>query len=218
MPLHALAAPAPLRLLYCLLQCLVVDGVDVVPEVHAVLDRIGAFTHAIRSGAKTGVTGKPLTDVVSIGIGGSYLGVEYVYEALRKDSTAAGAAEDRKLRFLANVDPVDVARALEGLNPETTLVVVISKTFTTAETILNAKTCKDWLVRSLTGAAGAAAGVTPESIVAAHMCAVSTNIPATTAFGINPDNVFGFWDWVGGRYSVCSAVGMLPLSLHYSAW
>jgi len=183
----------------------------VVPEVHAVLDHIAAFAERVRSGSWKGVTGKPLTDIVSIGIGGSYLGVEYVYEALRKDSAGAAGAEGRRLHFLANVDPVDVARACEGFDPETTLVIVISKTFTTAETMLNARTLRDWLVRSLT-ASGTA---TEAAIVAAHMVAVSTNLPATTAFGIAAENVFGFWDWVGGRYSVCSAVGMLPLSLHY---
>ena len=111
-----------------------VDGIDVVPAVHEVLGRINAFTDRVRSGAWKGATGKALTDVVSIGIGGSYLGVEFVAEALRRDISGGGAAaaEGRRLRFLANVDPVDVARALEGLNPETTLVVVISKTFTTA--------------------------------------------------------------------------------------
>jgi len=138
--------------------------------------------------------------------------VEFVYEALRKEASAAAACDGRRLRFLANVDPVDVSRACEGLDPETTLVVVISKTFTTAETVLNAKTLRDWLVRSISATAP---GVSQAAMVAHHVAAVSTNIPATTAFGINPDNVFGFWDWVGGRYSVCSAVGVLPLALHY---
>jgi len=140
----------------------------------------------------------------------SYLGVEYVYEALRKDSSAGPACSGRTLRFLANVDPTDVARALEGLDPEQTLVVVISKTFTTAETMLNARTAREWLLAGL-----GAAGVTPSAIVAAHMCAVSTAVPLVTAFGISPEAIFGFWDWVGGRYSVCSAVGVLPLSLHF---
>jgi glucose-6-phosphate isomerase len=184
---------------------MVIDGANVVPEVHSVLDRIHAFVAQVRDGKALGVTGKPLTDV----------GVEYVYESLRRESSSAAAAEGRKLRFLANVDPVDVSRALEGLNPETTLVIVISKTFTTAETMLNAKTMRQWLVRSLGG--GSAAGANEAEIVAKHMAAVSTNIPATTAFGINSERVFGFWDWVGGRYSVCSAVGMLPLSLHFGS-
>jgi glucose-6-phosphate isomerase len=139
------------------------------------------------------------------------LGVEYVYQALRRDSTAAGFAEGRNLRFLANVDPVDVGLALENLDPASTLVIIISKTFTTAETMLNAKTVRDWLVRSLASSGDAT------KVVSAHMAAVSTNLTATNAFGISSDRVFGFWDWVGGRYSVCSAVGMLPLSLHFGA-
>lgn len=183
-----------------------VDGKDVVPEVHQVLKRITNFTNEVRSGKRLGHTGKPLTDVVSIGIGGSYLGPEFVYEAMKTYGPACKAASGRKLRFLANVDPIDVDRALEGLNPETTLVVVISKTFTTAETMLNAKTVKDWLLKGLNN--------DPKAI-AKHMCAVSTNISAAEEFGIDKDNVFGFWDWVGGRFSVCSAVGALPLSLQY---
>jgi glucose-6-phosphate isomerase len=127
-----------------------------------------------------------------------------VYEALRMDPTAHKAAEGRRLRFLANVDPVDVARATEGLEPETTLVVVISKTFTTAETMLNARTMRKWIVDAL----GADA-------VGKHFVAVSTNVEGVTKFGIDSMNVFGFWDWVGGRFSVCSAVGVVPLSLQY---
>lgn len=184
----------------------IVDGKDVVPEVHGVLKRIAAFADEVRSGKRLGHTGKPLTDVVSIGIGGSYLGPEFVYEAMRTYAPAAKSASGRRLRFLANVDPIDVDRALEGLNPETTLVVVISKTFTTAETMLNAKTVKEWLLKGLGGDSKA---------IAKHMCAVSTNIPAVEEFGIAKENVFGFWDWVGGRFSVCSAVGALPLALQY---
>jgi hypothetical protein len=108
------------------------------------------------------------------------------------------------------VDPVDVSRAVEGLDPEATLVVVISKTFTTAETMLNARTLKDWLLKSL-----ASSGASDADIISKHVVACSSNIPATTSFGIAPANVFGFWDWVGGRYSVCSAVGVVPLALHY---
>lgn len=181
-----------------------VDNVDVVPAVHETLDKIKAFSEKVRSGEWVGATGKPLTDVIAIGIGGSYLGPEFVFEALRMDPTAAAAASGRRLRFLANVDPVDAARAREGLNPETTLVLVISKTFTTAETMLNARTIRAWIVDAL----GADA-------VSKHMVAVSTNLKAVEEFGINPDNAFGFWDWVGGRYSVSSAVGVAPLSLQY---
>ncbi len=182
-----------------------VDGVDVVAQVHEVLGRIRTFSEEVRTGRRRGATGKTLVNVVSIGIGGSYLGPEFVAEALRTDPASAKAAAGRQLRFLANVDPIDVTRSLEGLDPARTLVVVVSKTFTTAETMLNARTVGAWLVKAR-GAKG----------VAKHMVAVSTNLQEVAAFGIDPANAFGFWDWVGGRYSVCSAVGMLPLSLQYS--
>ena len=180
------------------------DGTDVVDEVHGVLDKIRAFAEKVRSGEWVGATGRPLTDVVSIGIGGSYLGPEFVHEAFRTDPDCARSAEGRRLRFLANVDPIDVARNLEGLNPETTLVVVVSKTFTTAETMLNARTVRQWLTARL-----------GEGSVAKHMVAVSTNLDGVQQFGIDRENAFGFWDWVGGRYSVCSAVGVVPLALQY---
>uniref|UniRef100_A0A7S4WD97 Glucose-6-phosphate isomerase n=1 Tax=Alexandrium monilatum TaxID=311494 RepID=A0A7S4WD97_9DINO len=182
-----------------------VDGKNVVPEVHSVLDAMKAFSDKVRAGQFVGYTGKPLTDVVCIGIGGSYLGVEFVFEALKTDPTAAAAAKGRNLRFLANVDPIDVKRALAGLSAETTLVIVISKTFTTAETMLNARTIKAWLVKELG----------TEAAIAKHVVACSTALEKTKAFGIDSSNVFGFWDWVGGRFSVCSAVGVLPLSLQY---
>lgn len=181
-----------------------VDGVNVVPAVHEVLDHIRMFSDKVRSGEWLGATGKPLTDVVAVGIGGSYLGPEFVFEALRMHPESNVAAEGRRLRFLANVDPVDVARAREGLNPETTLVIVISKTFTTAETMLNARTMRAWIVDAM-----------GTDSVAKHMVAVSTNLKGVEAFGIDPKNAFGFWDWVGGRYSVSSAVGIAPLALQY---
>lgn len=184
-----------------------VAGVDVSSEVHKVLNGMKVFVDKVRSGSFKGYTGKALTDVVCIGIGGSYLGVEFVFEGLRTNSEAAKQAAGRRTRFLANVDPIDIARATEGLNPETTLVVIISKTFTTAETMLNAKCIKDWILKGFNGDASA---------IGKHMCAVSTNIKATSEFGISSENVFGFWDWVGGRFSVCSAVGVLPLALQYS--
>jgi len=177
---------------------------DVVPQVHRVLDQILRFSDSVRGDLLVGATGRPLRDIVCIGIGGSYLGAEFVVEALKTDPTARSASSGRRLRFLANVDPVAVERALTGLEPASTLVIVISKTFTTAETMLNAKTVRKWLVDDL-----------GKDAVSRHMCAVSTNLDATTAFGISPDNVFEMWDWVGGRYSVCSAVGMLPLSIFY---
>jgi len=182
-----------------------VDGKNVVPEVHAVLDAMKAFSEKVRSGSFVGYTGKPLTDVVCIGIGGSYLGVEFVFEALKTEPAAAEAAKGRRLRFLANVDPIDVSRALEGLKAETTLVIIISKTFTTAETMLNARTIKAWLIKELG----------TDAAIAKHVVACSTALPKTKAFGIDDANVFGFWDWVGGRFSVCSAVGVLPLALQY---
>ncbi|KAK8969479.1 Glucose-6-phosphate isomerase, cytosolic 1 [Platanthera guangdongensis] len=180
------------------------DGRNVVPDVWNVLEKIGDFAKRVRNGSWVGETGKPLKDVVSVGIGGSFLGPLFVHTALQTDPEAAESAKDRQLRFLANVDPVDVARSIVGLNPETTLVVVVSKTFTTAETMLNARTLRKWISDSLG----------PQA-VAKHMVAVSTNLTLVEKFGIDPSNAFAFWDWVGGRYSVCSAVGVLPLSLQY---
>ena len=181
-----------------------VDGEDIIPDVHRVQADIRHYSNQVRAGKITGVTGKALKNIIAIGIGGSYLGPEFVYEALRTDKSAAKAADGRKLKFLANVDPIDVTRALEDCDPEETLVIVISKTFTTAETMLNAKTVRAWLKKNL-----------GEAAVAKHMIAVSTNLKAVESFGIDPKNTFGFWDWVGGRYSVWSAVGILPLALHF---
>ncbi|CAM8943055.1 unnamed protein product [Rhodiola kirilowii] len=180
------------------------DGKNVVPEVWKVLDKIQEFTEKIRSGSWVGATGEKLTNVVAIGIGGSFLGPLFVHTALQTDMEAAESAKGRQLRFLANVDPIDVARNLKGLEPATTLVVVVSKTFTTAETMLNARTLKEWIIAALG----------PDAVTK-HMVAVSTNLVLVEKFGIDPNNAFGFWDWVGGRYSVCSAVGVLPLSLQY---
>jgi glucose-6-phosphate isomerase len=180
------------------------DGKNVVLYVWDVLDKIRDFTEKIRSGSWVGETGKALKDVIAIGIGGSFLGPLFVHTALQTDPEAAESAKGRQLRFLANVDPIDVAKNITGLNPETTLVVVVSKTFTTAETMLNARTLREWISSSLG----------PQA-VAKHMVAVSTNLTLVEKFGIDPKNAFAFWDWVGGRYSVCSAVGVLPLSLQY---
>ncbi|CAA6657590.1 unnamed protein product [Spirodela intermedia] len=180
------------------------NGNNVVPDVWNVLDKIKSFTESVRNGSWVGATGKALQDVVSVGIGGSFLGPLFVHTALQTDGEASESAKGRQLRFLANVDPIDVARSTAGLNPETTLVVVVSKTFTTAETMLNARTLREWISSALG----------PQS-VAKHMVAVSTNIELVEKFGIDPNNAFAFWDWVGGRYSVCSAVGVLPLSLQY---
>lgn len=180
------------------------DGKNVVPDVWQVLDKIKDFSERVRSGAWVGATGKALENVIAIGIGGSFLGPLFVHTALQTDPEAAQFASGRKLHFLANVDPIDVARNIAGLNPETTLVVVVSKTFTTAETMLNARTIREWI----------SAALGPQA-VAKHMVAVSTNLTLVEKFGIDPNNAFAFWDWVGGRYSVCSAVGVLPLSLQY---
>ncbi|KAL7261952.1 hypothetical protein ACSBR1_000364 [Camellia fascicularis] len=180
------------------------DGKNVVPDVWNVLDKIRDFSERVRSGSWVGATGKALTNVIAIGIGGSFLGPLFVHTALQTDPEAIECARGRQLRFLANVDPIDVARNITGLNPETTLVVVVSKTFTTAETMLNARTLREWISSALG----------PEA-VSKHMVAVSTNLTLVEKFGIDPKNAFAFWDWVGGRYSVCSAVGVFPLSLQY---
>jgi len=187
---------------------IMVDGADAVQQVNEVLDKIKDFADRVRSGAWQGATGKKLVNVISIGIGGSYLGPEFVYEALRCDPECSVAAKGRTLKFLANVDPVDVARATEGLDPEETLVIVVSKSFTTAETMLNARTMRDWLFRGMPS-------IPQENVTRQHIIALSSEVEKAAAFGILPENVFGFWNWVGGRFSVCSAVGVMPLSLHY---
>jgi glucose-6-phosphate isomerase len=173
---------------------IVVDGVDVVPEVHAVLDRMAQFSDAVRSGAWKGHTGRRIRNVVNIGIGGSDLGPVMAYEALRHYS-------DRELtfRFVSNVDGTDFVEATRDLDPEETLFIVASKTFTTLETMTNARTAREWALAGLGG---------DEAAVARHFVAVSTNAGKVAEFGIDTDNMFGFWDWVGGRYSMDSAVGL----------
>ena len=189
---------------------LVVDGVDVVAQVHEVLDKIYAFADRVRSGAWLGVTGKPIATVVNIGIGGSDLGPVMVYEALKPY-----VAEHLECRFVSNIDPTDVAEKTKGLDPETTLFIVASKTFTTLETLTNARMARDWLLRELraTGAIDASAEAELDAI-GKHFVAVSTALDKVAAFGIDPQNAFGFWDWVGGRYSVDSAVGT-PLAIAF---
>ncbi|KAJ0025269.1 hypothetical protein Pint_08941 [Pistacia integerrima] len=195
------------------------DGKNVVPEVWKVLDKIQEFSEKVRSGSWVGATGKSLKDVIAVGIGGSFLGPLFVHTALQTDPEAIKSSRGRQLRFLANVDPVDVAKSIAGLNPETTLVVVVSKTFTTAETMLNARTLREWISAALglikISFIQNTQGFGKPSAVAKHMVAVSTNLTLVEKFGIDPNNAFAFWDWVGGRYSVCSAVGVLPLSLQY---
>ncbi len=170
-----------------------VDGQDVVPEVHAVLDRMAAFADQLRNGSWKGHTGKRIRTVINIGIGGSYLGPEMAYLALRSHS-------DRTLdfRFVSNVDGANFTEATQGLDPAETLFIVSSKTFTTLETMTNAATARQWIVDALG----------TDAAVARHFVAVSTNIPAVKEFGIDPANTFGFWDWVGGRYSMDSAIGL----------
>ncbi|MGL4831093.1 MAG: glucose-6-phosphate isomerase [Propionibacteriaceae bacterium] len=179
-----------------------IDGDDVVPAVHEVLQRVYTFADKVRSGEWVGVTGKRIETIVNIGIGGSDLGPVMVYEAL-KPYVRAGLT----CRFISNIDPTDVAETTADLNPETTLFIVASKTFTTLETLTNARLAKAWLLQRLT-ATGAISDVAGEKeAVARHFVAVSTALGKVAEFGIDPDNAFGFWDWVGGRYSVDSAIG-----------
>ena len=173
-------------------QPLLVDGQDVSADVHAVLDRMGAFAERVRSGEWKGATGQRIRTVVNIGIGGSDLGPAMAYLALR-----AFSDRDLSFRFVSNVDPTDLAEAVRDLDPATTLFIVASKTFTTLETMTNAEAARTWLVNDLG----------PDS-VSHHFVAVSTNAKAVDAFGIDTANMFGFWDWVGGRYSMDSAIGL----------
>jgi len=171
-----------------------VDGVDVVPEVHKVLEAMGAFADRIRSGEWKGFTGKKIKNVINVGIGGSDLGPVMAYEALRHYS-------DRSLtfRFVSNVDGTDFAEAVHDLDPSETLFIISSKTFTTLETMTNAGSAREWILAGLGGDIKA---------VASHFVAVSTNADKVSAFGIDTANMFGFWDWVGGRYSMDSAIGL----------
>jgi len=175
-------------------RSLLVDGVDVVKEVHAVLDRMGAFADRVRSGEWTGNTGKPIRNVVNIGIGGSDLGPVMAYEALRHFSR-----RDMTFRFVSNVDGTDFAECTHDLDPEETLFVIASKTFTTLETMTNARTAREWALAGLGG---------DEAAIAKHFVAVSTNAGEVAKFGIDTENMFGFWEWVGGRYSMDSAIGL----------
>jgi glucose-6-phosphate isomerase len=168
------------------------DGHDVVPDVHDVLDRMARFSDEVRSAERTGATGKRLTNVVNIGIGGSDLGPAMAAVALD-----AFVDRDLDLRFVSNVDAADIHLKLRGLDPAETLVIVASKTFTTLETMTNARSARSWLVEAL-----------DEDAVQHHFVALSTNAEEVAKFGIDADNVFGFWDWVGGRYSVDSAIGL----------
>lgn len=170
-----------------------VDGVDVVPEVHAVLDKMSEFSERVRSGEWKGYTGKRIKNVINIGIGGSDLGPVMAYEALKHYS-----ARDMTFRFVSNVDGTDFAEATRDLDPEETLFIISSKTFTTLETMTNAHTAREWFL----------AHAHDESAIAKHFVAVSTNADAVSKFGIDTANMFVFWDWVGGRYSMDSAIGL----------
>jgi glucose-6-phosphate isomerase len=174
-----------------------VDGDNVVPEVHAVLDRMAAFSNRVRSGEWKGHTGKRIRNVINIGIGGSDLGPVMAYEALKHYSL-----RDMTFRFVSNVDGTDFAEAVVDFDPSETLFIVSSKTFTTLETITNAQSARAWLVKGLGG---------DESSVAKHFVAVSTNAEGVAKFGIDTANMFGFWDWVGGRYSMDSAIGLATM-------
>jgi glucose-6-phosphate isomerase len=176
---------------------LTVDGQDVVADVHEVLDKMGDFTDRLRSGAWTGATGERIKTVVNIGIGGSDLGPAMVYDALRHYADAGISA-----RFVSNVDPADLVAKLDGLDPATTLFIVASKTFSTLETLTNATAARRWLVEALGDAA-----------VSKHFVAVSTNAKLVDDFGIDTANMFGFWDWVGGRYSVDAAIGLSVMAV-----
>lgn len=171
---------------------LIVDGVDVAAEVHQVLDRMGSFAKAVRSGKWRGATGKRITAVVNIGIGGSDLGPAMAYEALR-----AYSKRGMTFRFVSNVDPTDISEAIGDLDPARTLFIIASKTFSTLETMTNGRAARSWLVDAL-----------GEKAVSKHFVAVSSNSELVEAFGIDRANMFGFWDWVGGRYSMDAAIGL----------
>ena len=170
-----------------------VDGENVVPQIHAVLDKMAAFSDKVRSGGWKGHTGKPVRNVVNIGIGGSDLGPVMAYEALKHY-----ALRGLTFRFVSNIDGTDLAEAVLGLDAEETLFIIASKTFTTLETMTNAHTARDWTLKTLKD----------PTAVARHFVALSTNAAEVKKFGIDTANMFGFWDWVGGRYSMCSAIGL----------
>jgi len=182
---------------------ILVDGKNVVPEVHAVLDKMAAFSERIRSGQWQGFTGKTIRNVVNIGIGGSDLGPVMAYEALKHYSASEAqrhySERDMTFRFVSNVDGLDFVEATRDLDPAETLFIVSSKTFTTLETMTNAETARDWILKGIGG---------DRAAVAKHFVAVSTNGEKVSAFGIDTANMFGFWDWVGGRYSMDSAIGL----------
>lgn len=179
-----------------------VDGQDAIADVHAVLAKVYDFADRVRSGEWTGITGKPVETIVNVGIGGSDLGPVMAYEALKPF-----VQEGLECRFISNIDPTDAGETTKGLDPETTLVIVASKTFTTLETITNAKVVREWFLGTLRERGLATDEAGEKEAIAKHFVAVSTALDKVAEFGIDPDNAFGFWSWVGGRYSVDSAVG-----------
>jgi glucose-6-phosphate isomerase len=172
---------------------ILVDGADVMPQVNQVLEKIRRFSQAVRSGQWTGYSGKTITDVVNIGIGGSDLGPKMVTTALKPYGKPG-----MRVHFVSNVDGTDIAETLKQVDPERTLFLIASKTFTTQETMTNAHTARQWFLET----------ARDEAAIARHFVAMSTNTQAVTAFGIDPENMFEFWDWVGGRYSMWSAIGL----------
>ena len=181
---------------------LTVDGQDAITDVHEALEKVYAFARRVRSGEWVGITGKPVKTVVNVGIGGSDLGPVMAYEALKPY-----VQEGLECRFISNIDPTDAGETTKDLDPETTLVIVASKTFTTLETITNAKVVRAWLLDSLRERGIVTDEASEKEAIAKHFVAVSTALDKVAEFGIDPDNAFGFWSWVGGRYSVDSAVG-----------
>ena len=181
---------------------LTVDGQDAIADVHEVLEKVYAFARRVRSGEWVGITGKPVKTVVNVGIGGSDLGPVMAYEALKPY-----VKEGLECRFISNIDPTDAGETTKDLDPETTLVIVASKTFTTLETITNAKVVRAWLLDALRERGIVTDEASEKEAIAKHFVAVSTALDKVAEFGIDPDNAFGFWSWVGGRYSVDSAVG-----------
>ena len=181
---------------------LTVDGQDAIADVHEVLEKVYAFARRVRSGEWVGITGKPVKTVVNVGIGGSDLGPVMAYEALKPY-----VQEGLECRFISNIDPTDAGETTKDLDPETTLVIVASKTFTTLETITNAKVVRAWLLNGLRERGIVTDEASEKEAIAKHFVAVSTALDKVAEFGIDPDNAFGFWSWVGGRYSVDSAVG-----------
>ncbi len=181
---------------------LTVDGQDAIADVHEVLEKVYAFARRVRSGEWVGITGKPVKTVVNVGIGGSDLGPVMAYEALKPY-----VQEGLECRFISNIDPTDAGETTKDLDPETTLVIVASKTFTTLETITNAKVVRAWLLNGLRERGIVTDEASEKEAIAKHFVAVSTALDKVAEFGIDPANAFGFWSWVGGRYSVDSAVG-----------